>query len=107
MTSILEPDFRKAPISAVSMTAATFLAFRSAALTVRPYRCSTLATLRSVEPSFADGELVYASRILDTAPFVFGGEYADGCLTRVSTATLVNVTAGGGSTVPTFIVEKR
>ncbi|HEV8600840.1 MAG TPA: hypothetical protein VGQ69_15875 [Gemmatimonadales bacterium] len=58
-------------------------------------------------PSYADGQLVYANRILDTAPFVFGGRYADGCLTRVSTATLVNVTAGGGSTVPTFVVEKR
>lgn len=58
-------------------------------------------------PSFADGKLVYATRIVDTAPFVFGGAYADSCLTRVSTATLVNVTAGGGSTVPTFVVEER
>jgi uncharacterized circularly permuted ATP-grasp superfamily protein len=58
-------------------------------------------------PSVADGELVFADRIVDTAPFVFGGAYADGCLTRVSTAALVNVTAGGGSTVPTFVVEKR
>ncbi|HEV8149973.1 MAG TPA: hypothetical protein VGP61_07280, partial [Gemmatimonadales bacterium] len=58
-------------------------------------------------PSYADGELVFATRIVDTAPFVFGGEYVDGCLTRVSTASLVNVTAGGGSTVPTFIVEAR
>jgi hypothetical protein len=55
----------------------------------------------------ADGKLVFADRIVDTAPFVFGGGYADGCLTRVSTAQLVNVTAGGGSTVPTFVVEKR
>jgi hypothetical protein len=31
----------------------------------------------------------------------------DGCLTRVSTGSLVNVTAGGGSTLPTFIVEPR
>jgi uncharacterized circularly permuted ATP-grasp superfamily protein len=58
-------------------------------------------------PSVVDGALHYADRIVDTAPFVFGGAYADGCLTRVSTATLVNVTAGGGSTVPTFVVEKR
>jgi hypothetical protein len=58
-------------------------------------------------PSWADGSLVYADRIVDTAPFVFQGAYAEGCLTRVSTATLVNVTAGGGSTVPTFVVEKR
>jgi hypothetical protein len=58
-------------------------------------------------PSIADGALVFADRIVDTAPFVFGGAFADGCLSRVSTATLVNVTAGGGSTVPTFVVEKR
>ena len=58
-------------------------------------------------PSWAEGTLVYANRIVDTAPFVFGGAYADGCLTRVSTASLVNVTAGGGSTVPTFVVERR
>ena len=58
-------------------------------------------------PSVADGKLVYADRIVDTAPFVFGGAYVDGCLTRVSTAALVNVTAGGGSTVPTFVVERR
>lgn len=58
-------------------------------------------------PSWADGSLVFADRIVDTAPFVYHGAYADGCLTRVSTASLVNVTAGGGSTVPTFVVEKR
>ena len=58
-------------------------------------------------PSWADGGLVFADRIVDTAPFVFEGTRVDGCLTRVSTATLVNVTAGGGSTVPTFVVEKR
>ncbi len=58
-------------------------------------------------PTWVDGQLSYAPRIVDTAPFVFGGSYAEGCLTRVSTATLVNVTAGGGSTVPTFVVERR
>jgi uncharacterized circularly permuted ATP-grasp superfamily protein len=58
-------------------------------------------------PSMVDGELMFADRIVDTAPFVFGGAYVDGCLTRVSTAALVNVTAGGGSTVPTFVVERR
>jgi len=35
------------------------------------------------------------------------GDYAEGCLTRLSTAALLNVTAGGGSTVPTFVVERR
>ena len=36
--------------------------------------------------------------MLDTAPFVAHGESVDGCLTRLSTAALLNVTAGGGST---------
>ena len=58
-------------------------------------------------PSAVDGKLVIANRIVDTAPFCFDGRYTDGCLSRISTATLVNVTAGGGSTVPTFIVEPR
>jgi hypothetical protein len=31
----------------------------------------------------------------------------DGCLTRISTEALLNVTAGGGSTVPTMVVEAR
>jgi hypothetical protein len=58
-------------------------------------------------PSLVDGRVVYAERIVDTAPFCFEGAFVDGCLTRVSTATLVNVTAGGGSTVPTFVVAPR
>jgi hypothetical protein len=58
-------------------------------------------------PSLVGGRVVFADRMLDTDPFVFHGEYADGCLTRLSTAALLNVTAGGGSTVPTFVVERR
>ena len=58
-------------------------------------------------PSEVDGKLVIADRIVDTAPFCFDGTYTDGCLSRISTATLVNVTAGGGSTVPTLIAEPR
>jgi hypothetical protein len=58
-------------------------------------------------PSVADGRVHVVDRMLDTAPYVFNGEYMDGCLTRLSTAALLNVTAGGGSTVPTVIVEKR
>ncbi len=58
-------------------------------------------------PSLVDGRVEVGDRLLDTDPFVFYGEYADGCLTRLSTAALLNVTAGGGSTVPTFVVEKR
>ncbi len=58
-------------------------------------------------PSVVDGRVVFAERMMDTAPFVCHGDYAEGCLTRLSTAALLNVTAGGGSTVPTFVVEPR
>lgn len=58
-------------------------------------------------PSLADGRLVFADRILDTNPYACHGSYVEGCLSRLSTAALVNVTAGGGSQVPTFLVEPR
>jgi hypothetical protein len=58
-------------------------------------------------PSMVNGGVEIRDRMLDTAPFVAHGEYADGCLTRLSTAALLNVTHGGGSTVPTFVVERR
>ena len=58
-------------------------------------------------PSMMDGRVTFAERIMDTAPFVFYGAYVDGCLTRLSTASLVNVTAGGGSSLATFVVENR
>ena len=53
------------------------------------------------------GRLAIDDRIVDTAPFCWHGQRIAGTLTRLSTATLVNVTAGGGSTVPTFVVEPR
>jgi hypothetical protein len=58
-------------------------------------------------PSVVEGRVFLRDRMLDTAPFIAYGQYADGCLTRLSTAALLNVTAGGGSSVPTFIVEQR
>ena len=58
-------------------------------------------------PSVVDGRAVVAERMLDTAPYAFYGEYVDGCLTRLATTMLLNVTAGGGSNVPTFLLEER
>jgi hypothetical protein len=58
-------------------------------------------------PALVDGRLHVSERLLDVAPFVVQAEYVDGCLTRIATDPLLNVTAGGGSTVPTFVVEGR
>ena len=57
-------------------------------------------------PSLVDGSVQIVDRMLDTAPFVSYGEYMEGYLTRLSTAALLNVTAGGGSTVPSFLIER-
>jgi hypothetical protein len=58
-------------------------------------------------PAWADGKLHIGERMLDTAPYVCQGEFVDGCLTRIATDPLLNVSAGGGSTVPTFVIEPR
>jgi uncharacterized circularly permuted ATP-grasp superfamily protein len=58
-------------------------------------------------PSMHDGTLRVIDRLQDTNPYVAFGSHVHGCLTRISTDELVNVTAGGGSTVPTFLLEER
>ena len=58
-------------------------------------------------PSLVDGSVQIFDRMIDTNPYIWEGDYVSGCLTRLSTAELLNVTAGGGSVVPTFVVEKR
>lgn len=58
-------------------------------------------------PVLVDGTLHIEDRIEDTAPFCFHGTFMDGCMSRLSTESLVNVTAGGGSAVPSLIVMPR
>ena len=58
-------------------------------------------------PAWADGQVVIGERLVDLDPFVWRGQYVHGALTRLSAQTLLNVTAGGGSTVPTFLIETR
>ncbi|NJN44134.1 MAG: hypothetical protein HC806_04990 [Anaerolineae bacterium] len=58
-------------------------------------------------PSLHDNKVEFSDRLFDTAPFIWHGDFVSSCLTRLSTDPLLNVTAGGGSTVPTFIIEER
>ena len=58
-------------------------------------------------PNLDGGRVRIVERMIDTAPFCFYGDQVDGCLTRLSSAALLNVTAGEASTVPTFLVERR
>jgi hypothetical protein len=53
------------------------------------------------------GQVEIRPRLVDCDPFLFHGEMVGACLTRLSTVTLLNVTAGGGSVVPTFWVDAR
>ena len=57
--------------------------------------------------SWVDDRVETYDRMIDTNPFIWNGSFVDGCLTRLSTVPLLNVTAGGGSTVPTYVVEPR
>ncbi|MCB0115025.1 MAG: hypothetical protein KDD84_13080, partial [Caldilineaceae bacterium] len=54
-----------------------------------------------------EGKLVISQRLVDCDPFLFRGHSVTGCLTRLSSVTLLNVTAGGGSIVPVFVVEPK
>lgn len=58
-------------------------------------------------PAWVDGSLHVGDRMVDTAPFLVQQAVVDGCLTRIATDPLLNVTSGGGSNVPTFLVETR
>lgn len=62
---------------------------------------------REAFPGWEDGALAFRERQVDTAPYVSHGTYVDGILTRLSTEALLNVTAGGGSQAPTYLVDPR
>ena len=73
-----------------------------------PYIVQERVTIPSEEwPALTGGALHIGERMLDTAPFLADGTVMSGCLTRIATDPLLNVTAGGGSNVPTFLVEAR
>jgi hypothetical protein len=58
-------------------------------------------------PSYVDGKLHISPRYVDADPYVFYGRVVYGCMTRLSSVSLLNVTAGGGSVVPTFLLSRK
>jgi hypothetical protein len=62
---------------------------------------------REMFPAYADGRLHIGERLVDLDPYLFQGRSVHGCLTRLSASTLLNVTAGAGSVVPTFVIEVK
>jgi hypothetical protein len=52
------------------------------------------------------GEIEFVDLAIDTNPYLFSGKVS-GLLTRLSSSALLNVTAGAGSVVPTYLVERR
>ena len=58
-------------------------------------------------PTWTPAEgLCFTPRFVDSDPCVYG-ERAVGCLTRIASTALLNVTAGGGSAPPTFLVRSN
>ncbi len=58
-------------------------------------------------PAMIDGKLDISPRYVDADPYVFYGSTVYGCMTRLSAVSLLNVTAGGGSLVPTFLLDPK
>ncbi len=58
-------------------------------------------------PSIIDGQVDISARYVDADPYIFYGKTVYGCLTRLSSVSLLNVTAGGGSIVPTFLLDRK
>lgn len=58
-------------------------------------------------PTWINGKLDISPRFVDADPYIFYGTTISGCLTRLSPLALLNVTAGGGSVVPTFIITDK
>ncbi|NDJ62457.1 MAG: hypothetical protein GYB67_15115 [Chloroflexi bacterium] len=58
-------------------------------------------------PTWVNDKLDISPRFVDADPYIFYGDTVYGCLTRLSSVSLLNVTAGGGSVVPTFLITKK
>jgi hypothetical protein len=71
-----------------------------------PIPCAEFPFWQGGGPSGGSGSVAVAPLLLDTDPLLFRGRLGS-VLTRISGSALLNVSAGTGSTTPTFVVEER
>jgi uncharacterized circularly permuted ATP-grasp superfamily protein len=64
-----------------------------------------IAIRREIFPMQTENGVQMRDMLVDFAPYIFRGKMA-GCLTRLSSTGLANVTSGGGQ-VPSFVVERK
>ncbi|HYC76820.1 MAG TPA: hypothetical protein VEI02_04240 [Planctomycetota bacterium] len=57
-------------------------------------------------PLMIDGKLTFAPFYADVNPYIWGGVRSEGFGARLASGELLNVTAGGGSAVPVFILDR-
>lgn len=58
-----------------------------------------------IYPVYMDGKLGFEERYFDLDPYVWNGAHIEGCGVRLSRGALLNVSAGGGSATPLFILQ--
>jgi uncharacterized circularly permuted ATP-grasp superfamily protein len=73
-----------------------------------PHIAQERVTLPTEEfPVWSERGISFERFYADVNPFVWNGTRADGFGSRLASGELLNVTAGGGSAVPVFVVEPR
>jgi hypothetical protein len=66
-----------------------------------------VAVRKESYPVLREGALAFEQRYSDLNPYVWNDEQANGYLVRVARDALMNLSAGGGSMAPMFIVRER
>lgn len=64
-------------------------------------------TPRTTFPIYQDGALKLVERMVDVDPYVWRGRQVAHAGVRLGTTSLLNVSAGGGSAAPLFLVEAK
>jgi uncharacterized circularly permuted ATP-grasp superfamily protein len=60
-----------------------------------------------IYPQLVNEKLIFESRYFDVDPYIWNGREASGAGVRLSSVSLLNVSAGGGSAVPLIVLEQQ